>query len=287
MADLTAIILTMNEEVNISNCIDSIASVAKRIIVIDSGSTDNTVSIAKEKGADVYFNEFVDYATQFNWGLDNTGIETTWVLRIDADERFTPALCEEVNKETECHQSDNVNGMLVKQKVFFINRWLLHGEVYPFQKLLIFKHGIGRIENRKIDEHTILTSGSTIELKHDAEHYAIKNITNWIAKHNWYSSRTMQDYFEFSDSDSVSTLASGSTMQTKRKQKALYYKAPIFIRPFILFIWRYIFKLGFLDGVPGFIYHFMLNFWYRELVDAKIYEHKMLNTEFEKTGALR
>lgn len=92
----------------------------------------------------------------------------------------------------------------------------------------------------------------------------------------------MQDYFEFSDSDSVSTLASGSTMQTKRKQKALYYKAPIFIRPFILFIWRYIFKLGFLDGAPGFIYHFMLNFWYRELVDAKIYEHKMLNTEFEK-----
>ena len=122
MADLTAIILTMNEEVNISKCIDSIASVAKRIVVIDSGSTDNTVSIAKEKGADVYFNEFVDYATQFNWGLDNTGIETTWVLRIDADERFTPALCEEVNKETECHQSDNVNGMLVKQKVFFINR---------------------------------------------------------------------------------------------------------------------------------------------------------------------
>lgn len=287
MADLTAIILTMNEEINIADCIKSIKDMAKRIVVVDSGSTDSTVSIAQSLGADVYVNSFVNYATQFNWGIDNTNIDTQWILRIDADERFTPELCREVNEETMKHKDDDVNGMLVKQKVFFINRWLIHGEVYPFQKLLIFKRGYGRIENRKIDEHTILSSGRTIELQHDALHYAIKNITNWIAKHNWYSTRTMQDYFEFDDASSASTLAQGSTMQHKRKQKALYYKAPIFIRPFILFIWRYIFKLGFLDGKAGFIYHIMLNFWYRELVDAKIYEHKVLNTKFEETGALK
>lgn len=287
MADLTAIILTMNEEINIADCIKSIKDVTTRIVVVDSGSTDKTVSIAQSLGADVYSNPFVNYATQFNWGIDNTNIDTQWILRIDADERFTPELCREVNEETVKHKDDDINGMLVKQKVFFINRWLIHGEVYPFQKLLIFKRGYGRIENRKIDEHTILFSGRTIELKHDALHYAIKNITNWIAKHNWYSTRTMQDYFEFDDASSASTLAQGSTMQHKRKQKALYYKAPIFIRPFILFIWRYIFKLGFLDGKAGFIYHIMLNFWYRELVDAKIYEHKVLNTQFEETGALK
>lgn len=287
MADLTAIILTMNEELNIADCIKSIKELASRIVVVDSGSTDRTIQIAQSLGADVYTNSFVNYATQFNWGIDNTNIQTEWILRIDADERFTPELCKEVNEETVKHKDDDVNGMLVKQKVFFINRWLTHGEVYPFQKLLIFKRGYGRIENRKIDEHTILSSGRTIELKHDALHFAIKNITNWIAKHNWYSTRTMQDYFEFDDAESASTLAKGSTMQQKRKQKALYYKAPIFIRPFILFIWRYIFKLGFLDGKAGFIYHIMLNFWYRELVDAKIYEHKVLKTEFEETGALK
>lgn len=287
MADLTAIILTMNEELNIADCIKSIKELASRIVVVDSGSTDRTIQIAQSLGADVYTNSFVNYATQFNWGIDNTNIQTEWILRIDADERFTPELCKEVNEETVKHKDDDVNGMLVKQKVFFINRWLTHGEVYPFQKLLIFKRGYGRIENRKIDEHTILSSGRTIELKHDALHFAIKNITNWIAKHNWYSTRTMQDYFEFDDAESASTLAKGSTMQQKRRQKALYYKAPIFIRPFILFIWRYIFKLGFLDGKAGFIYHIMLNFWYRELVDAKIYEHKILNTEFEETGALK
>lgn len=287
MADLTAIILTMNEESNIGDCILSIKPIAKRIVVVDSGSRDRTEEIARNLGADFYYNPFVDYATQFNWGIDNTDIDTQWILRIDADERFTPELCNEVNIETDMHKDDNVNGMLVKQKVFFINRWLLHGEVYPFQKLLIFKRGLGRIEIRKIDEHTVLSEGIAIELKHDAEHYAIKNITNWIAKHNWYASRTMQDYFEFSDKESINTLAKGSTMQSKRKQKAMYYRAPIFIRPFILFIWRYIFKLGFLDGKPGFIYHFMLNFWYRELVDAKIYEHKALNLEFENTGALK
>ena len=286
MADLTAIILTMNEETNIAECLKCIKELASRIVVVDSGSTDMTVEIAQSLGADVYTNSFINYATQFNWGIDNTNIQTQWILRIDADERFTPELCKEVEVETIKHKDDDVNGMLVKQKVFFINRWLIHGEVYPFQKLLIFKRGYGRIENRKIDEHTILSSGRTIELKHDALHYAIKNITNWIAKHNWYSTRTMQDYFEFDDAESASTLAKGSTMQQKRKQKALYYKAPIFIRPFILFLWRYVFKLGFLDGKAGFIYHIMLNFWYRELVDAKIYEHKVLNTKFEETGAL-
>ncbi len=286
MADLTAIILTMNEEKNIGKCINSIKTIAKRIVVVDSGSNDKTVDIAKELGADVYTNVFVDYSTQFNWGIDNTNISTQWILRIDADEEFTPELCIEVEKETQKHINDDINGMQVKQQVYFMNKRLRHGEVYPFIKLLIFKKGYGRIENRKIDEHTILSSGNTIVLSCDAKHYDFKNLTHWISKHNWYSTRTMQDFFEFNDGQSVENLAKG-IMRKKRRQKSLYYKAPIFLRPFILFVWRYVFKLGFLDGKEGFIYHFMLNFWYRELVDAKIYEHKKYKKTFEKTGALK
>ncbi len=286
MADLTAIILTMNEESDIANCINSIKTLAKRIVVIDSGSSDATVDIAKSLGADVYVHDFTNYATQFNWGLDNCNISTKWVLRIDADERFTPELCAEAEGECLAHQNDNINGMRVNQRVFFLNRWLKHGDVYPFQKLLIFKNGIGRIENRNIDEHTILSTGDSILLTHDAEHYAIKSIHGWIHKHNWYATRAAMDYFEQMDDKTVENVAAG-TMQTKRKQRAMYYKFPIFWRPFVLFAYRYIVKGGFLDGKPGFIYHIMLNFWYRELVDAKIYEHKVMKTTFGKTGALK
>ena len=285
LANLTAIILTMNEEADIAICINSIKRLADRIVVVDSGSTDKTVEIAKNHGADVYHNPFVNYATQFNWALDNTGIDTLWVLRIDADERFTPELCEEAAVECDKHVADDINGMRVNQRVFFLNRWLKHGDVYPFQKLLIFKVGIGRIENRNIDEHTILSYGRSILLKHDAEHYAIKNIHGWIHKHNWYATRAAMDYFEQMDAKTATDVVPG-TMQTKRKQRVLYYKFPIFLRPFALFLYRYVIKGGFLDGTPGFIYHIMLNFWYRELVDAKIYEHEIMKTEFAKTGPL-
>ena len=286
MVDLTAIILTMNEEVDIAICINSIKTLAKRIVVVDSGSTDKTVEIAKSLGADVYFNPFVNYATQFNWGLDNTGINTQWVLRIDADERFNPELCKEVEEECEKHANDDINGMRVNQRVYFLNKWLKHGDVYPFQKLLIFKAGVGRIENRNIDEHTILSKGGSILLNHDAEHYAIKNIDGWIHKHNWYATRAAMDYFDHIDEKTTKDVEVG-TMQTKRKQRALYYKFPMFLRPFVLFVYRYFIRGGFLDGKPGFIYHIMLNFWYRELVDAKIYEHIKMNTEIGKTGVLK
>lgn len=286
MADLTVIILTMNEESNIGDCINSIKSLAKRIIVIDSGSTDKTKQISEELGAEVYYNRFVNHATQFNWGLDNTNIETKWVLKLDADERFTEELCREVEEECDKHMNDNINGMCVNQKVFFLNRWLKYGEVYPFQKLLIFKYGIGRVENRNVDEHTILSEGESIILKNDAEHYAIKDIHGWINKHNWYATRSAKDYYEQIDAEHAEDAAT-ETMRSKRKQRALYHKFPLFIRPFVLFFYRYIIKGGFLDGKAGFIYHIMLNFWYRELVDAKIYEHEVMKNDFGELGALK
>lgn len=89
MADVTIIILTKNEEVNLHDCLKSVQSFAKRIVVVDSGSSDKTVSIAKEFGADVYTHKFENYARQFNWAIDNVNIDTKWTFRLDADERLT------------------------------------------------------------------------------------------------------------------------------------------------------------------------------------------------------
>ena len=286
MADLTAIILTMNESKNIGECIKSVKGIASRIVVVDSGSTDNTVEIAKELDVDVCFHDFENYAKQFNWTLDNTNIKTKWVLRIDADERFTDKLCYEADQAMIEHADDDINGIVLRIKVFFLGKWIKHGGVYPMRDIKLFKMGIGLIEDRKMDEHTILRYGRTIELKNDVIHYDFKNLNYWINKQNWYATREMQDYYEANNRESIKKI-SNKNNKNRRKQKIIYYKLPMFYRAFFLFIFRYIFQLGFLDGKEGLIFQFLLAFWYRFLVDAKIYEYKKIGGKMDKTGALR
>lgn len=285
-SDLTVVILTMNEEKNIVNCINSVKDIANRIVVVDSGSSDSTINLARDLGAEVYHHEFENYARQFNWGLDCTNISTKWVLRLDADEVITSELATEMVLEMEKHAYDNVNGMQLKIKQAFLGRWLKHGGTYPFVKLMLFKHGIGRIEDRKMDEHTILSSGTSILLQNDALHYDFRDLTYYIHKHNWYAIREAQDYISKNIDSSVEALEEGN-MKKHRNQKAMYYRLPKFFRAFAIFIYRYFFQLGFLDGKEGFIFHVLEDFWYRFLVDAKIYEYEKTGFIQEKTGALK
>jgi len=196
MADLTAIILTKNEELNIENCILSIKDLAKRIIVVDSFSTDKTVEIAKGLGAEIYEHEFVNYSKQFLYGLNETDIQTKWVLRIDADERLTDASRAEIEQLCEQHMETDVNGIILRFEVTFLGKKLRHGGIYPFRKLLVFKHGIGTIEDRNMDEHIVLSHGKTVEVKNDSEHHDYKDLTYWTNKHNWYASREVPDYMQ-------------------------------------------------------------------------------------------
>jgi len=122
MADLTAIILTLNEEKNIRECIASIQSIAKRIVVVDSFSTDKTVEIAKEMGAEVIAHEFVNQAQQFIYAIDTLDIDTKWILRIDADERFTEKSAAELEALTVEHAEDDVNGIVVRFEVSFMGK---------------------------------------------------------------------------------------------------------------------------------------------------------------------
>lgn len=121
MVDLTAIILTKNESENIYDCLKSIEGFVKRIVVIDSGSTDNTIEISKKFGADIYIHKFENYARQFNWAIDNTNIKTKWTLRLDADERLTHKLCKELEELIEKHDNDNINGITMEAFIFLVN----------------------------------------------------------------------------------------------------------------------------------------------------------------------
>ena len=196
MNDLTAIILTKNEELNIERCINSIKGLADRICVVDSGSTDNTIKIAKKLGAEIYeHSPFDHYAKQFNWALDNVNVKTKWVYRIDADEVVTPELKDEIIKACKEHSNDNVNGFVMKFKIYFMGKFLKHGGIYPFYNLTIFKYGKGRYEDRAMGEHVVLNEGTTLDLKNDCLHYDFKDLTSWIDKHNWYATREVDDYY--------------------------------------------------------------------------------------------
>ena len=287
MIDVTVVILTKNEETNLPDCLKSLEGFAKRVLIIDSESTDRTVEIARSYGADVFVHPFENYARQFNWALDNGGITTKWTFRLDADERLTPELIHELEELTCLHESDDVNGIVMEAWLYFMGRKIRHG-CRNKRKLMLFKSGIGRIEDRKMDEHTILSCGTSVFAKNRFIHYDFKDMTHWINKMNWYATREMQDYFCFAGGQSSKIGSEDPTICATRKKKfGLYYRFPMFFRCWLLFLYNYIFRLGFLDGKEGFVYHYMYHRWYRTLVDAKILEQKIFPKEFEKTGDLK
>lgn len=286
MADLTAIIITKNEEKNIEHCIRSVMQIAKRIIVVDSFSEDKTVELAKNLGAETYLHEFINHGKQFLYGLNETGVNTRWVLRIDADERLTEASAREIEELCNENTDTDVNGLILRFEVEFMGKQLRHGGIYPFRKLLVFKYGIGTIEERNMDEHIILLQGRAVELKHDSKHCDYKDLTYWVNKHNWYAGKEVLDYVENLNKLNEDGSHLDKEAGIKRFIKFhIYYKLPMGMRSHFYYLYRYYIKAGFLDGKEGQIFAFLQAYWYRFLVDAKIYEwQKSQKTERDQNN---
>lgn len=274
MLDLTAIILTYNEEKNIVHCINSIKDLAKRIVVVDSFSKDNTVEIAQSMGAEVFQHEWVNYAKQYAYAEEVANINTKWILRIDADERLTEDSSKELEELCNANDDTNVNGIIVRFKVNFMGKDLKHGGIYPIRVLRVYKNGKGHIEERNMDEHIILTEGRSVEMKNDSLHCDYKNIGVWIDKHNKYSTREAEDYFKSLQEKDDGANLSGNAKIKRFIKFGVYYKLPMGVRAYLYYFYRYYLKFGFLDGKEGKIFAFMQAYWYRFLVDAKIYEKK-------------
>ncbi len=256
-------------------------------MVVDCGSTDRTVEIAKEYGAEVVFHEFTYSAAQFNWAFDNVGITTDWIMRFDADERMTPALIAETNAILESDEAKNgdVNGITMEATFFFLGRAIKHG-IRKKRKMILFKRGIGRIEDRKRDAHCILSEGRSVSTHERFLHDDFKDLSSYIKRYNWYATRELQDYIAFTQGESTK-IDNDPRIRAQRKKKfGIYYRAPKFLRCWLWFIYNYIFRLGFLDGKEGFLYHYFECLWYRLLVDAKIYEYEKVGVPLEALRAL-
>ena len=269
---ISAIILTYNEEIHIERLLKNIAGFADEVFIVDSYSTDKTLEIAEKYGAKIIQHPFENQAQQFNWALDNLDIKNEWVLRLDADEYLTEELKSEINKALEeKFSSININGYFIKRRVYFMGRWIKHGGYYPTWILRLFRKGKARSEERQMDEHIVLLDGKAEELKNDFVDDNKKNLEAWIERQNRYSSREADQILNPQKAGEKAERLGGPATD-RRKMKNFYLKMPLFWRSFFYFIYRYFFRLGFLDGKEGLIFHFLQGFWYRFLADAKVYE---------------
>lgn len=272
---LTAIVLTYNEELHLDRCLNSLKYICSDIVIVDSFSTDKTKQIAQKFKVRFFQNKWINYATQFNWGINNTNIETDWVLRIDADEYLTTELIKNLKSELNTLDS-NINGVLVDRLMYFMNKPLKRGGMYPIKHLKIWRKGKAFCEQRWMDERMKLVAGETTYISGDLIDHNLNDITWWSQKHNNYATREAIDIldkrYNFTDKEVLSSNLFGTAEERRRWLKNQYLSLPLFIRPVMFFIIRYVFQLGFVEGKRGFIWSVLQCGWYRFLVDTKIYE---------------
>lgn len=276
MCNVTVVILTLNEEVNITQSVSNVVGWANDVLVLDSGSTDRTVEIAEELGAKTFYRKFDTYAKQRNYAIQELPIETEWMLFLDADEYLTDELKEEISltlKET------NKDGFYLKRRFYFMGKWIKHGGYYPTKLLRLFKKDKGRVE-RDINEQFIV-DGEVGELQHDFIDENRKGIYDWIEKHNRYSSFEAKELLNYekrvqnNETDEYANLFGASPQRRRWIREYIWNPLlPPLSRPFIYFFYRYFLRLGFLDGKAGFIYFLMQSFMMVLPTNVKYYELK-------------
>ncbi|MGH6957431.1 MAG: glycosyltransferase family 2 protein [Caulobacteraceae bacterium] len=278
MADLAVLILTHNEELHIERALRSVMGVAREVTVVDSGSTDRTVELAAALGARVLTHPFENYARQFQWGLDNAGFRSDWVLRLDADEVIEPDLAEEIERRLPDLPAD-VTGVNLKRKHIFMGRWIRHGGRYPLILLRLWRRGGAHIEDRWMDEHMVLDRGRSVTFEGGFADANLKDLTYFIDKHNRYATREAIDVLIAKYGLSAAPTAALASPQAALKRGVkvgVFNRAPFPLGPCVYFLYRYLARLGVLDGMEGLIYHGLQGGWYRFLVGAKVRELERL-----------
>lgn len=267
--DISVIILTLNEEKHIRRCVENVSQIAKSVYVVDSFSTDRTCEIASDCGAIVLQNKYVNQAQQFKWALDNCPVDTGWVMRMDADEYLTDELIAEIKEKlTVLHPE--ITGVNLTRNVRFLGRVLRFGNLRPVRIMRLWRTGTAYMEQRWMDEQIVLKEGKSVTFQHRFIDDNLNGLTEWTQKHNNYSNREI--LVQLDKKYNIFSQGVDESLKSRNRQKGLYYCMPMFIRALAYFTLRYVFFLGFLDGVRGLVWLTLQAYWYRFLVDSKIYE---------------
>lgn len=272
----TVIVLAFNSEDTLGATLEQARLVSDEIFVVDSFSKDRTIEIARASGAEVVQHSFEHYGAQRNWAIDNLPITRAWQLHLDADEVMDPKLVQAIQSLPE---EPEPSGYFLARYVRFLGRVLRHGGMSPTWHMRLFRSGVGRCEARKYDQHFFLKSGTCERLTGEIIDDIRMPLSEWTARHNrWADGEVAEQQARASD-ERIEPNAYGNPIERKRYLRQRYNRLPLFVRPFALFVYRYVFRLGFLDGVEGFIFWVLQTFWFRFLVDAKIWEKRHLPQE--------
>ncbi len=277
---VSVLIPALNEQLNLPACLESVAR-ADEIFVVDSQSSDRSVEISQEYGANVVQFHFNGrWPKKKNWSLENLPFRNEWVLIVDCDERITPELWDEIE---EAIKDNNYHGYYLNRKVFFLGKWIRYGGKYPDWNLRLFRHQCGRYENlstedipntgdNEVHEHVLL-KGNVGYLKEDMLHIDFRDIYHWLQRHNRYSNWEARVYYNLltgkEDSGTIQANLFGDAVQRKRFLKKIWVKLPF--KPLLRFVLFYFIRLGFLDGKAGYIYGRLLS-QYEYQIGVKLYE---------------
>lgn len=280
---ISVIILTYNESSNIQECLESISGWVSEIWVVDSGSTDTTIEISKNYTTHIVLHPFENYSQQRNWALDNLPISNKWILQMDADHRVSSELKKTLLSLFRMPISESISGFLVSRRTIFMGKWIRWGGHYPVYHAILFLKGRGYCEEKLYDQH-FKVNGVVKTLKGDMIDVFAESLTSFTERHNKWS--TLEAEYQCNKNDithnnTIDGKLWGNAIEKRRYLKSIYESLPLFIRPFVYFFIRYFFRLGFLDGRQGLIFHFLQGFWFRFLVDAKIFQIKHIA---QKTG---
>jgi glycosyltransferase involved in cell wall biosynthesis len=272
VVQLSVLILTRNEEQNLEDCLRSVAGWCTDIHIVDSLSTDRTLDIAARHGAKIRQHAFEGHTKQRSWALRNLPFQNTWVFALDADHRVMPELQQEL-RQVFANPPNDVDGFFVKRRQIFRGRWIRFGGYYPKYQLKIFKHAMAYLDDHEFD-YRYYVPGKTGKLKHDILE-ANQNewrISFFVEKHNKFATEQAIEEIKRKNGELkylVKVSFFGNPDQRILWLKIRWNSLPLFLRPFLLFSYRYFLCWGFLDGKEGFIFHFLQSFWFRLLVDIR------------------
>jgi glycosyltransferase involved in cell wall biosynthesis len=267
---ISILILTLNEEQNIEACLNSVAF-ADDVVVLDSYSSDETVALAKAKGAQVYQRHFDDFGSQRNYALDEIQFKHDWVFHLDADERFNEVLKKECERVVVL---DERSAYFVPNRIIFLGKWIKRCTQYPYPQVRLIKRGEVRFAKAGHGQREDQAQRGVGHIQVAYDHYNFsKGIEDWIAKHNRYSSEEARLATTI-ESRPFSECFSGDSMTRKRALKSWFVRLPA--RPWIKFFYLYFIKLGVLDGMPGLVYC-RLQMMYEAMIMLKMKELKRTN----------
>ncbi|MCX5706531.1 MAG: glycosyltransferase family 2 protein [Candidatus Omnitrophica bacterium] len=266
--NISAIVLTFNEEKSIEDCLKSIYNLVDEVIVVDSYSTDKTVEISKYFTDKVFEHHFENFSQQRRWAQESLPLRNEWVFHLDADERVSPELASELKELF--RPKPKADGLMIPRRTIFMGKWIKHGGHYPVYHTRIFKKHKGRCEDRLYDQH-FCVDGHIEELNGDIINIITPDISTFISRHRkWAVFEASQAFYQ--QGIGIEPNVQGNKIEYRRWLRARYYDLPIFLRPCIYFIYRFFVRLGFLDGKEGFVFHFLQGFWFRFLVDVNIFK---------------